>query len=60
MLLDILDAEFKGTGLKISCKIKATKIVTLHYKLVQKRLGKLGKQQTQKLNSILLKAFKLK
>jgi mRNA interferase MazF len=60
VILDTSDVEFNGTGLKIPSKIKTTKIVTLNYKLVQNRLGELGKQQTQKLNSTLLKVLKLK
>ena len=44
-LLDT-DSEFLNTGLRISSKIRVTRIVTLNRQLISKRLGRLGITQT--------------
>ncbi|MEB3174042.1 MAG: type II toxin-antitoxin system PemK/MazF family toxin [Cyanobacteriota bacterium] len=47
------DPEFTQTGLKVTSKIRATRIVTLERRLLQRRLGRLGQQQLQRLNEVL-------
>ncbi len=53
------DPEFAGTGLKIASKVRVSKIVTLEKSLVTRRIGKLGINQTQQLNNILIYIFQL-
>jgi len=53
------DPEFAQTGLKVSSKVRVTKIITVEYKLLQRRLGKLGKQQLRVLDETLVRAFKI-
>ncbi|MCJ2542487.1 type II toxin-antitoxin system PemK/MazF family toxin [Thermostichus vulcanus] len=59
LLLEIGDPEFTQTGLKVTSKIKVTKIITLERQLLQRRLGSLGTQQIQRLNQILIQALQL-
>ena len=59
-LLDVSDPEFIGTGLRVSSKVKVTRIATLERKLLIRRLGKLGNQQMQQLNAVMILAFQLK
>jgi len=54
------DPEFTQTGLKVSSKVRVSRIITVEYKLLQRRLGKLGKQQLQILDQTLVRAFNLK
>lgn len=54
------DKDFVGTGLKTDSKIRVTRIITLERKLILRKIGKLGKTQTIKLNQMLMTAFKLK
>jgi mRNA interferase MazF len=58
-LLDIADPEFSSTGLKISSKVRVTRIMTIERKLISRRLGKLGTNQIQILNSTIVQAFQL-
>jgi len=58
-LLDTSDPEFSETKLKVTSKVRVTRIVTLKRELIQRRLGKLGTNQIQKLNEALLQAFQL-
>jgi len=58
-LLNSSDPEFLSTGLKISSKVKVTCIATITKRLIARRLGKMGNNQTHTLNIILLRAFKL-
>ncbi|MDG2991619.1 type II toxin-antitoxin system PemK/MazF family toxin [Candidatus Synechococcus calcipolaris G9] len=53
------ELEFSQTGLKVASKIRVTRIVTLEYHLLQRRLGGLGQQQLQRLNEALRFAFQL-
>ncbi len=53
------DPEFAQTGLRVSSKVRVTRITTLNSQLVGRRLGKLGNQYTQVLNECLLQAFRL-
>ena len=57
-LLDT-DLEFANTGLRISSKIRVTRIVTLSRQLIPKRLGQLGTTQIQILNAKFKKSFQI-
>ncbi|RUR83469.1 type II toxin-antitoxin system PemK/MazF family toxin [Chlorogloeopsis fritschii PCC 9212] len=54
------DPEFSTTGLKISSKVRVTRIATLKKQLIVRCLGKLGTQHLQQLNTIMIQAFQLK
>jgi mRNA interferase MazF len=58
-LLDSADLEFQRTGLKVSSKVRVTRIVTIERKLITRRLGKLGNIQIQLMNSKITSAFQL-
>jgi mRNA interferase MazF len=53
------DAEFSGTGLRVSSKVRVTRITTLNRQLIVRRLGRLGTQQMQLLNATMIQAFQL-
>jgi len=53
------DAEFSDTGLRISSKVRVTRIATLNNSLIARRLGKLGTQYMKTLNIVLKQAFQL-
>ncbi len=54
-----LDKEFASTGLRVSSKVRVTRIATLNHQLIVRRLGKLGTQHLQLLNAIIIQAFQL-
>ncbi|MEQ8467377.1 type II toxin-antitoxin system PemK/MazF family toxin [Coleofasciculus sp. E2-BRE-01] len=58
-VLDTSDPEFSNTGLKVASKVRVTRIVTLERRLITRRIGKLGVNQIQQLNSLMLQAFQL-
>ncbi|MGL4618276.1 type II toxin-antitoxin system PemK/MazF family toxin [Chroococcidiopsis sp.] len=58
-VIDSSDSEFAGTGLKVSSKVRVTRIVTLERRLITRRLGKLGSNQIQQLNTAMIQAFQL-
>lgn len=58
-VINITDSEFSKTGLKISSKVRVTRLVTLQHQLIIRRLGKLGTQYMQTLNILMIKAFQL-
>jgi mRNA interferase MazF len=53
------DADFVKTGLRISSKVRVTRIATLNRLLVVRRLGQLTTKHIQKLNEIMIQAFQL-
>jgi mRNA interferase MazF len=53
------EPEFTGTGLRIASKVRVSRIVTLEKSLVTRRIGKLGINQIQQLNNILIYTFQL-
>ncbi|MBF2085400.1 type II toxin-antitoxin system PemK/MazF family toxin [Thermoleptolyngbya sp. C42_A2020_037] len=59
LLLETSDPEFAQTGLKVTSKIRVTRIVTLERRLLQRRLGQLGARQINHLNQIFIRAFRL-
>lgn len=58
-ILDPNDSEFLGTGLKVTSKVKVARIATLERRLITRRLGQLGTNQTQQLNTALKQVFQL-
>lgn len=56
-LIDETDPDFASTGLKLSSKIRVSRVVTVAKQLIQRRLGQLSPAQIQQLNSILLKVL---
>lgn len=59
LLLETSDPEFAQTGLKVTSKIRVTRIVTLGRRLLQRRLGQLSVRQINYLNQIFIQAFRL-
>ena len=57
--LNASDPEFPRTGLKVSSKVRVTRIVSLEQRLILRRLGELGSQQMQELNATIIQAFQL-
>ena len=53
------DEGFRETGLRISSKIRVTRIVTLQSRLIMRRLGKSNNQQIKQLNNIMKQVFKI-
>jgi len=58
-VLDASDPDFSNTGLKVTSKVRVTRIATLERRLITRRIGKLGVNQIQQLNSAMLQAFQL-
>ncbi|WP_445242529.1 type II toxin-antitoxin system PemK/MazF family toxin [Microcoleus vaginatus] len=57
--LSASDPEFSSTGLRVSSKVRVTRIVSLEQRLILRRLGELGSQQMQELNATIIQAFQL-
>ena len=57
--LNASDLEFPSTGLRVSSKVRVTRIVSLENRLILRRLGELGSQQMQELNATIIQAFQL-
>ncbi|TAE60616.1 MAG: type II toxin-antitoxin system PemK/MazF family toxin [Nostocales cyanobacterium] len=53
------DLEFINTGLKVSSKVIVSRIVTIDKNLITRRLGNLGSEQMQDLNTCLMQTFQL-
>ncbi len=51
--------EFAQTGLRVSSKVRVTRMITLQHQLIQRRLGQLSSQHIQQLNTLLIQAFQL-
>jgi mRNA interferase MazF len=58
-LLDDTSPDFAGTGLKLSSKVRVSRMITVSQQLIQRRLGKLSTEQIQQLSTILLKVLNL-
>ncbi len=58
-LLDCTDPEFLSNGLKVSSKVRVTRIATVERQLITRRLGQLGSNQIQVLNLTMVRAFQL-
>ena len=57
--LNVTDPEFAQTGLKVSSKVRVTRITTVTKQTITRRLGRLGTQSLEQLNQILRRAFQL-
>jgi mRNA interferase MazF len=57
--INAADPEFSKTGLKVSSKVRVTRLVTLGRQLIVKRLGKLDNQYMQTLNALIIQSFQL-
>lgn len=55
----VSDPDFPQTGLRISSKVRVTRITTLSRSLIVKRLGTLGTQHLNQLKNTLIQAFQL-
>ncbi|MEL7246047.1 MAG: type II toxin-antitoxin system PemK/MazF family toxin [Cyanobacteria bacterium J06573_2] len=53
------DTEFSETGLRVSSKVRVTRIATLNNSLIVRRLGKLESHYIEVFNTILKQAFQL-
>ena len=53
------DEDFATTGLRISSKVRVTRLATLNRLLIVRRLGQLTTKHIQKLNEIMIQAFQL-
>ncbi|NJO41150.1 MAG: type II toxin-antitoxin system PemK/MazF family toxin [Cyanobacteria bacterium CRU_2_1] len=53
------EPEFLGTGLRVSSKVRVTRMITLQHQLIQRRIGKLSSRQIQQLDTLLIQAFQL-
>ena len=58
-LLDIADPEFSQIGLRVSSKVRTTRIATLDRQLAVRKLGCLSDPQIQQLNTSIIKSFQL-
>jgi mRNA interferase MazF len=57
--LELTDPEFAATGLKAASLIRLNKIATLHRRLVQRRIGRLGPRTGQAVAGALRYVFNL-
>ncbi|MBE9111227.1 type II toxin-antitoxin system PemK/MazF family toxin [Nodosilinea sp. LEGE 07298] len=57
--LDAGDPEFSKTGLRVSSKVKTTRIATLNRQLVTRKLGDLSFRHIQQLDGKLAQAFQI-
>lgn len=59
LALSVTDSDFPKTGLRVSSKVRVTRITTVTKQSVIRRLGCLGTQHLRQLNICLLHAFQL-
>jgi mRNA interferase MazF len=53
------DPDFSQTGLRISSKVRVTRITTLSKQLITRRMGNLSPSHLQQLDATLIQAFQL-
>ncbi|MDZ8051536.1 MAG: type II toxin-antitoxin system PemK/MazF family toxin [Aulosira sp. ZfuVER01] len=58
-ILDPSDTEFANTGLKVISKVRVSRIVTIERRLITRRIGKLGANQLQQLDTLMIQTFQL-
>ncbi len=58
-LINDSDLEFINTGLKVSSKVIVSRIVTIDRNLITRRIGNLGINQLQELNTRLIQTFQI-
>lgn len=59
LILDSDNPEFSNTGLRITSKVRVTRIATLDRQFVVRKIGDLGKKYHQQLNALVIEAFQL-
>ncbi|MEG4849881.1 type II toxin-antitoxin system PemK/MazF family toxin [Microcoleus sp. B5-D4] len=57
--LNVEDIEFSATGLRVSSKVRVTRIATLQRRLIIRRLGELGNLYIQQLNAYMFEALQI-
>lgn len=57
--LNITDSEFPQTGLRVSSKVRVTRITTITKQLITRRVGHLETRYIHQLNQILRRMFQL-
>lgn len=57
--INVTDLEFSQTGLRVSSKVRTTRIATLSRQLIVRKLGDLGARQIRELNAKMTQAFQL-
>ena len=57
--LKVEDLEFAATGLRVSSKVRVTRIATVQRRLIIRRLGELGNLYIQQLNAFIIEAFQI-
>jgi mRNA interferase MazF len=58
-ILDASEPDFAATGLRISSKVRVTRIITIERRLITRRIGKLSATQIHLLNTAISQAFQL-
>jgi mRNA interferase MazF len=58
-ILEPSDPDFTSTGLRVASKVRVTRVTTIERRLITRRIGKLGANQLQQLNTVMLQALKL-
>ncbi len=58
-IIETTDPEFSQTGLKVTSKVRVSRIVTIERNLITRKLGKLETNLLQKLDNGLRNAFQL-
>ncbi|MEG4342621.1 hypothetical protein QUB70_04925 [Microcoleus sp. A003_D6] len=57
--LKVEDIEFPATGLRVSSKVRVTRIATVQHRLIIRRLGELGNLYIQQLNTYMIEALQI-
>lgn len=57
--IKVEDPEFSQTGLRVSSKVRVTRIATVSRRLIIRRLGELGSLYIQQLNAVTIEAFQI-
>jgi mRNA interferase MazF len=58
-VINAADQEFLKTGLKVSSKVRVTRMITLQRQQIVRRLGALSGQYFRTLNTLMIQAFQL-
>jgi mRNA interferase MazF len=58
-VINAADQEFLKTGLKVSSKVRVTRMITLQRQQIVRRLGALSGQYVRALNTLIIQAFQL-
>jgi mRNA interferase MazF len=58
-VINATDQEFAKTGLKVSSKVRVTRLITLQRQQIVRRLGALSDQYLRALNTLIIQSFQL-